>query len=40
LKVHSVPEKMDNDVGSYALDALGIRIDEMTEEQKSYLQSS
>jgi adenosylhomocysteinase len=40
LKVHSVPEKMDNDVGSYALDALGIRIDEMTEEQKRYLQSS
>ena len=40
LKVHSVPEKMDNDVGSYALDALGIRIDEVTEEQKRYLQSS
>ena len=36
LKVHSVPEKMDNDVGSYALDALGIRIDEVTEEQKRY----
>lgn len=40
LKVHSVPEKIDNDVGSYALDALGIRIDEMTEEQKRYLHSS
>jgi adenosylhomocysteinase len=40
LKVHSVPEKMDDLVGSYALDALGIRIDEMTEEQKRYLHSS
>lgn len=40
LRVHSVPEKMDNDVGSYALEALGIRIDDMTEEQKRYLQSS
>ena len=40
LRVHSVPEEMDNDVGSYALEALGIRIDDMTEEQKRYLQSS
>jgi adenosylhomocysteinase len=40
LKVHSVPEKMDDVVGSYALEALGIRIDEMTEEQKRYLHAS
>jgi adenosylhomocysteinase len=40
LKVHSVPEKMDDVVGSYALEALGIRIDEMTEKQKRYLHAS
>jgi adenosylhomocysteinase len=40
LKVHSVPEKMNDVVGSYALEALGIRIDEMTEEQKRYLHAS
>jgi adenosylhomocysteinase len=40
VKVHSVPEKIDDDVGSYALDAMDIRIDEMTEEQKRYQHSS
>jgi adenosylhomocysteinase len=40
VKIHSVPEKIDEEVGSYALDAMGIRIDEMTEEQKRYLHSS
>jgi adenosylhomocysteinase len=40
VKVHSVPEKIDEEVGSYALDAMGIRIDEMTEEQKRYQHSS
>jgi adenosylhomocysteinase len=40
LKVHGVPEKLDEQVGRYTLDAMGIRIDEMTEEQKRYMHSS
>jgi adenosylhomocysteinase len=39
-RVHSVPEQIDLDVGAYALDSMGIRIDQMTEEQKRYQQSS
>jgi adenosylhomocysteinase len=39
-RVHSVPEQIDQDVGDYALDSMGIRIDQMTEEQKRYQQSS
>lgn len=40
VKVHGVPEQIDQDVGAYALDSMGIRIDQMTEEQKRYQQSS
>jgi adenosylhomocysteinase len=40
IKVHSVPEKIDRQVAEYALDAMGIAIDEMTEEQKRYQNSS
>jgi adenosylhomocysteinase len=40
VKVHGVPEKLDKLVGRYTLDAMGIRIDEMTEEQKHYMHSS
>jgi S-adenosylhomocysteine hydrolase len=40
VKVHGVPEQIDQDVGSYALDSMGIRIDQMIEEQKRYQQSS
>ena len=40
LRVHAVPEKLDEQVGRYTLDAMGIRIDEMTEEQKRYIHSS
>jgi adenosylhomocysteinase len=40
VKVHSVPEKIDQDVGSYALDSMGIKIDQMTEEQQRYQHSS
>ncbi len=40
IRVHNVPEQIDQDVGDYALDSLGIRIDQMTEEQKRYQQSS
>jgi adenosylhomocysteinase len=35
-KVYSVPERIDNDVASYALDAMGIKIDSMTKEQMQY----
>ena len=40
VKVHSVPEQIDQDVGGYALDSMNIKIDQMTEEQKRYQQSS
>jgi adenosylhomocysteinase len=36
IKVHSVPEKIDNRVAGYALDAMAIKIDEMTKEQELY----
>jgi adenosylhomocysteinase len=39
-KVHGVPEKIDMDVARYALEAMDVRIDEMTEEQRRYQQSS
>jgi adenosylhomocysteinase len=38
--VHGVPEKIDNDVAKYALDAMGVRIDAVTKEQKHYQDSS
>jgi adenosylhomocysteinase len=40
IKVHSVPEQIDQDVGSYSLDSMGIRIDQMIEEQERYQHSS
>lgn len=39
-KVHGVPEKIDALVAEYALDAMGIAIDKMTEEQERYQNSS
>jgi len=39
-KVHCVPKKLDELVASYALDSMGIKIDEMTKEQRSYQTSS
>jgi adenosylhomocysteinase len=39
-KVYGVPEKIDMDVARYALEAMDVRIDEMTEEQRRYQQSS
>src|SRR5918912_1968776 len=39
VKVHSVPEQIDQDVGSYTLDSMGIKIDQMTEEQERYQHS-
>src|SRR3712207_5786084 len=40
VKVHSVPEQIDQDVGSYALDSMGIKIDQMIEKQEHYQHSS
>jgi adenosylhomocysteinase len=40
VKVHSVPEQIDQDVGSYALDSMGIKIDQIIEEQERYRHSS
>ncbi|MFL6492754.1 MAG: adenosylhomocysteinase [Nitrososphaera sp.] len=40
VKVHDVPEQIDQDVGSYALDSMDIRIDQMIEEQEHYQHSS
>jgi adenosylhomocysteinase len=40
VKVHSVPEQIDQDVGSYALESMGIKIDQMIEEQEHYQRSS
>jgi adenosylhomocysteinase len=40
VKVHSVPEQIDQDVGSYALDSMGIKIDQIIEEQERYQHSS
>src|ERR687894_268262 len=36
VKVHNVPEKIDQDVASYALDSMGIKIYQMIEEQRLY----
>jgi adenosylhomocysteinase len=39
-RVHNVPEKIDDDVAKYALDAMGVRIDAITEAQRHYQESS
>jgi adenosylhomocysteinase len=39
-KVYAVPEKIDDQVARYALDAMGISIDELTEEQRRYQEST
>ena len=39
-KVLPVPEKIDNQVAEYALDAMGISIDELTKEQRRYQEST
>ena len=39
-KVLPVPEKIDGQVAEYALDGMGITIDEMTKEQRRYQESS
>jgi adenosylhomocysteinase len=37
VKVHPVPRPIDEEVASLKLAALGMRIDELTEEQDAYL---
>jgi adenosylhomocysteinase len=37
--VHAVPEAIDRDVAKLKLAALGVEIDELTDEQRAYLQS-
>jgi adenosylhomocysteinase len=39
-RVYEVPEKIDGQVARYALDAMGITIDELTKEQRDYQESS
>ena len=39
-KVYPVPESIDMEVARYALEATGATIDEMTDEQKQYQNSS
>jgi adenosylhomocysteinase len=38
-KVYKVPDELDFEVAKIKLDAMGIKIDELTEEQKEYLSS-
>lgn len=38
-EVLSVPDELDQEVAGYKLEALGIQIDKLTEEQKAYLDS-
>jgi adenosylhomocysteinase len=37
--VHGVPEEIDREVARLELEALGMRIDELTEAQREYLHS-
>ncbi len=39
LDVHTVPDQIDTHVAELKLAAMGIEIDELTEEQKEYLSS-
>jgi adenosylhomocysteinase len=39
VRVHDVPAEIENWVSSLKLESMGIRIDELTEEQKEYLSS-
>ncbi len=39
VKVHVVPEELDKQIAKLKLEAMGIKIDKLTEEQKKYLAS-
>jgi adenosylhomocysteinase len=38
-KVHPVPESIDREIARLKLDAMGVTIDQLTDEQKDYLNS-
>ena len=38
-KVYSIPEEIDREIARYKLEAMGINIDTLTEEQVKYLNS-
>ena len=38
-KVHKVPDEIDQEIARMKLRSMGIQIDELTEEQKTYLAS-
>ncbi len=38
-KVYTLPEEIDRDIASVKLETLGIKVDELTEEQRKYLSS-
>lgn len=38
-KVYVLPDSIDEDISRYQLEAMGLKIDQLTEEQKSYLSS-
>ncbi len=37
MKVYNVPDLIDNEIGKYKLEAMGLKIDELTPEQEAYL---
>jgi adenosylhomocysteinase len=37
--VYAVPEELDKEIARLKLESMGIQIDELTEEQKKYLES-
>lgn len=39
VKVHNVPDEIDNTIATLKLDALGFQLDKLTDEQKRYLKS-
>jgi adenosylhomocysteinase len=39
-KVIRVPDSIDYEVARYKLEAMGMRIDELTEEQQAYLEAA
>ncbi|NIN33853.1 MAG: adenosylhomocysteinase, partial [Gammaproteobacteria bacterium] len=39
IKVHQVPEEIDKEVARLKLQAMGVKIDTLTAEQKKYLAS-
>jgi adenosylhomocysteinase len=38
-RVYTLPEEIDRDIARVKLETMGVKIDELTEEQKKYLDS-